>query len=117
MLTAPRTSSFSLLSRSPIAAYLDELLDRHSGIEEGAVARYIPELASADPDLFGICLTTVDGAIYETGDSRAPFTIQSMSKPLTYGLALEQLGESVVRSRVGVEPSGDAFNEISLAPA
>ena len=48
-----------------------------------------PELASADPDLFGICLATVDGALYEAGDTRAPFTIQSMSKPLTYGLALE----------------------------
>ena len=73
-----------------------------------------PELASADPDLFGICLATVDGALYEAGDTRAPFTIQSMSKPLTYGLALELAGEEAVRSRVGVEPSGDPFNEISL---
>ena len=80
-------------------------------------ASYIPELASVDPDLFGICLTTVDYAVYEAGDTRAGFTIQSMSKPLTYGLALERWGEQVVRSRVGVEPSGDAFNEISLGPA
>ena len=101
---------------SPIAAYLNDLLERTSLIEEGQVATYIPELANADPALFGICLTTVDGAVYEVGDTRVPFTIQSMSKPLTYGIALEHLGEAAVRSRVGVEPSGDAFNEISLTP-
>ena len=99
---------------SPIASYLDELLERQAGRDTGKVSTYIPELASADPDLFGICLATVDGALYEAGDTRAPFTIQSMSKPLTYGLALELAGEEAVRSRVGVEPSGDPFNEISL---
>jgi glutaminase len=106
----------SAAEHSPIVAYLDALLERHAGLEGGEVASYIPELAAADPDLFGICLCTVDGAVYEAGDTRSAFTIQSMSKPLTYGLALEQWGEQVVRSRVGVEPSGDAFNEISLAP-
>jgi glutaminase len=107
----------SAAERSPITAYLDALLERHARLEGGEVASYIPELASVDSDLFGICLTTVDGAVYEAGDTRAALTIQSMSKPLTYGLALERWGEQVVRSRVGVEPSGDAFNEISLAPA
>jgi glutaminase len=116
MATATRMTP-SATDSSPIAAYLDALLERHVHLEGGEVASYIPELASVDPDLFGICLTTVDGAVYEAGDTRAAFTIQSMSKPLTYGLALERWGEEVVRSRVGVEPSGDAFNEISLAPA
>ena len=60
---------------------------------------------------------TVDGAVYEAGDTSHPFTIQSMSKPLTYGLALELAGADEVRRRVGVEPSGDPFNEISLRPA
>ena len=40
-----------------------------------------------------------------------------MSKPFTYGLALELAGEEAVRRRVGVEPSGDPFNEISLRAA
>ncbi|MDQ1496295.1 MAG: glutaminase, partial [Actinomycetota bacterium] len=112
----PTSAETRAPARSPIGAYLDALLDRHAGLESGEIATYIPELAMADPDLFGICLTTVDGAVYETGDTREPFTIQSISKPLTYGLALERFGEEAVRSRVGVEPSGDAFNEISLAP-
>ena len=96
--------------------YLDALLERHADLDAGEVAAYIPELAGVEPSLFGICLATVDGGVYEAGDSRIPFTIQSMSKPLTYGIALERLGEDLVRSRVGVEPSGDAFNEISLTP-
>jgi glutaminase len=102
---------------SPIVAYLESLLERHAADRRGETASYIPELASADPDLFGICLVTVDGAVYEAGDTRHPFTIQSMSKPLTYGLALELAGADEVRRRVGVEPSGDPFNEISLRPA
>jgi glutaminase len=101
---------------SPVEAYLDGLLARHAVNDSGQVATYIPELAGADPSLFGICLATVDGARYEAGDSGARFTIQSMSKPLTYGLAIELAGVEVVRARVGVEPSGDPFNEISLHP-
>ena len=105
-----------IIAPSPIVAYLESLLERHVDDRSGEVATYIPELASADPDLFGICLVTVDGAVYEAGDTRQPFTIQSMSKPLTYGLALELAGAEEVRRRVGVEPSGDPFNEISLSP-
>jgi glutaminase len=103
--------------RSPIVAYLGSLLERHVAINAGEVASYIPELARVDPDLFGICLATVDGAVYEAGDTRQPFTIQSVSKPLTHGLALELCGEEAVQARVGVEPSGDPFNELSLHPS
>ena len=60
--------------------------------DDGEVATYIPELAQAAPDSFGLALATTDGALYEVGDSRVPFTIQSISKPLTYGLALERWG-------------------------
>ena len=101
---------------SPIGIYLDSLLARHVENEEGAVATYIPELASVDPSLLGVSLVTVQGSTYEAGDTREPFTIQSISKPLTYGIALERIGAQRVHDRIGVEPSGDAFNEISLAP-
>jgi glutaminase len=99
---------------SPVASYLRSLRERHSEVDTGEVATYIPELAAVDPDLFGICLAMVDGAVYEAGDTRKAFTIQSISKPLSYGLALELCGPEVVHARVGVEPSGDPFNEISL---
>ena len=47
----------------------------------------------------------------------SPFTIQSISKPFTYGLALEDRGRQAVLGKIGVEPTGDAFNSISLDPA
>jgi glutaminase len=103
-------------SSSPIESYLNKLHGVHAALKEGHVADYIPELAKANPDWFGICIATRDGYIYEVGDSRQAFTIQSISKALTYGLALDDRGEEFMRSKVGVEPSGEAFNAISLKP-
>jgi glutaminase len=79
---------------------------------DGAVADYIPELASADPDHFGLAVATVDGRLWSRGDAEQPFTIQSVSKAFSYCLALEVLGREEVLRHVGVEPSGDAFNAI-----
>ena len=78
------------------------------------MATYIPELATVDPEKFGICVATIDGHVYEVGDSRHAFTIQSISKPFVYGLALDDRGPAAMARTVGVEPSGDAFNAISL---
>jgi len=102
--------------RSPVYALLEKLYHTCRTDASGEVASYIPGLAGADADLFGICVATADGHVYEVGDTREPFTIQSISKPFTYGLALEDRGSEVVASKVGVEPSGEAFNSISLAP-
>ncbi len=104
------------MGASPIDSYLQRLHERWAADRSGAVADYIPPLADADPDWFGIAIATTDGHCYEVGDSRRPFTIQSISKPFTYGLALADLGAAAVDAKVGVEPSGDAFNSISLAP-
>ncbi len=101
---------------SPIQEYLERLHRECLAIEDGNVATYIPELARANKNWFGICVATSDGQIYEVGETRQPFTIQSISKPLVYGLALADNGEDHVMRRVGVEPSGDAFNSISLDP-
>ena len=98
----------------PISRYLRALHERFQPLDGGAVATYIPELARADPSWFGISLATADGHVYEVGDTRRPFTIQSISKPFVYGLALEDRGKAAVLERIGVEPTGDAFNEISL---
>ena len=95
---------------------LDEVHQRHRQRRDGSVADYIPELARADPEGFGIALATADGRVYCVGDTEVPFTIQSISKPFVYGLALERRGEAWMRGKVGVEPSGEAFNAISLDP-
>jgi len=100
--------------KSPVHQILQSLHERYATLHEGTVADYIPELAKADPNWFGICIATRDGHLYEVGETRQKFSIQSISKALTYGLALQDRGEEHVLSRIGVEPSGDAFNAISL---
>ncbi|YAL84624.1 glutaminase [Dermacoccaceae bacterium W4C1] len=99
--------------KSPVTDYLHEILDS-CGADSGATADYIPELADADPERFAACLTTVDGQVYAAGDSDVAFSIQSISKPFVYALALTEHGLDHVLDKVGVEPSGEAFNEMSL---
>jgi len=99
---------------APIERFLRSLHAKYAGLHDGVVATYIPELAKADPDWFGICVATVDGFVYAVGDVDQEFTIQSISKPFVYGLVLDDRGTEYALSKVGVEPSGDAFNAISL---
>jgi glutaminase len=102
--------------QSPIQSYLQRLHEQFANVQAGHVASYIPELTKADPDWFGICLVTLDGKAYTVGDADQHFTIQSISKPFVYATALADRGRDFITSRVGVEPSGDAFNSISLDP-
>lgn len=77
----------------------------------GNVASYIPELRHIDPNKFGIHLTTIDNQNYSFGDSNEKFSIQSISKILALTLAIELEGDNLW-NRVGVEPSGTAFNSL-----
>lgn len=83
---------------------------------KGTLANYIPELTRVNPHNFGIVLTTIDGHQYAFGDTDVDFTIQSVSKPFVYGMAIEEHGVKKVLEKISVEPSGDAFNSISLYP-
>ncbi len=99
---------------SPLRDILRELHARLQSIDDGKVADYIPELAKANRSWFGISIATVDGQVYEVGDSQQLFSIQSISKPFVYGLALQDHGPDYVLQKVGVEPTGEAFNSIVL---
>lgn len=100
--------------KSPVPDYLQEVLDSLSENTDGQVADYIPDLAHANPDVFGIAATTVDGRTHSAGDDEVEFSIQSISKPFAYAAALTDRGFDAVANTVGVEPSGEAFNELSL---
>jgi len=96
---------------------LKELYHEFRGMDNnGALANYIPELSKVNPQNFGIVLTTVDGYQYSFGDTAIEFTIQSVSKPFVYGMAIQEYGVKKVLEKISVEPSGDAFNSISLYP-
>lgn len=99
---------------SPFRQTLQNLYSRIKDVSEGAIADYIPELAKANPDWFGISLVTVDGQSFHVGDSEQLFSIQSISKPFVFGLALDDHGRETVLKRIGVEPTGEAFNSIVL---
>jgi len=97
--------------------YLQSLHQKFTKINEGNLADYIPELTRADPNWFGIALVTVDGHVYQVGDTHEHFTIQSISKPFVFGIALEDCDWEMINSKVNTEPSGEAFNRISLEHA
>ena len=112
----PDWPRFAEMATSPLHRFL---IRRHAELQNddgGALADYIPELKKADPNHFGVSLATIDGHVYEVGDSDVLFTIQSISKAFVFALALEMLGAEKVEAVIGVEPSGDAFNSIRLRP-
>lgn len=86
---------------------------KESRVQEkiGNIATYIPELATVNPDSFGISLTTIQGENFGIGDSEVRFSIQSVSKPLSLAFAFTILGDTIWE-RVGVEPSGTPFNSL-----
>ena len=83
-------------------------------IKKGEVASYIPQLERVDSNKYGISVCSVDGQRYNIGDTNDYFTVQSCCKPINYGIALEELGGDEVHKYVGREPSGQAFNELTL---
>lgn len=104
------------MNQSVISTIIEELHANYQSLNDGDLADYIPELTKASPDWFGICIITADGHVYEVGDSDKEFTIQSVSKAFSYGMILDEYGFEEVSERIGVEPSGEAFNSISLDP-
>jgi glutaminase len=99
----------------PISRVLAEVHEELLDLTDGALATYIPQLAAADPGRSGLAVAGVSGRVYQVGDAGC-FTVQSVSKPFVFALALAESGVDAVLARVGVEPSGDGFNAISLEP-
>ncbi len=96
-----------------IARMYGELLPVRCGV----VADYIPQLRRVDPDQLAIAVCTVDGQRFSVGDAATPFCLQSVSKTVSYCLALDEHGTEAVHQHVGREPSGQSFNELALSPA
>ncbi len=95
-----------------LTSFLEELYGFYRPLNQGTVAQSIPELAKANRDWFGICAVDVDGKVFDIGHTTQEFSIQSISKPFVYGLALEDCGSDRVLERIGVEPTGEPFNSI-----
>lgn len=93
---------------------IQAIYDDCAKITYGRVATYIPQLARADPNKWGVSICTIDGQRCSFGDTRTPFCFQSVSKAFNYAIAASDVGADLVHSYVGQEPSGRFFNEICL---
>ncbi|MDO5504017.1 MAG: glutaminase A [Actinomycetia bacterium] len=102
--------------RTPVPDYLTEVLEASREPDEGELNDSIPELAQAPRHLLAAALATPDGQVYRAGDCEVEFTIQSVAKTFAYAVALEQRGIEKVLEYVDAEPSGDAYNEVSVEP-
>lgn len=89
--------------------------DAHAKVKDdnsGKNADYIPYLASVPSNLCGVVIVTVDGRIYAAGDADYGFAIESVSKPFTMSLVMQQQGDKAIVDKIGVEPTGFPFNSV-----
>ena len=96
------------------ADLLAEILDEVRSDSSGEIAPHLGDYEHPTPDAFALAVCDLDGEVISAGDDEVLFDLQSASKPFVYALALDQKGVDEVAKRIGVEPSGDPFNEISL---
>jgi glutaminase len=94
-------------------AFLQDLLERFRDLRDGEAITSLPGMERTDPDTFAIAVATVDGQVVSAGDATHPFSLQSISKPFLYGMALDRLGREAVHRKVAVEPTGEAFNSLT----
>jgi glutaminase len=86
---------------------------RCKDIATGENAKYISALANVPPDLFGVALATARGEVWAAGDCDVPFALQSVAKPFTAALCIEQEGSAqCLLDRIGVASTGFPFNSI-----
>ena len=85
---AHRVSTGALPSIDDVRRLVAEAHERYAGLDDGAVADYIPALAAVDPALFGISVVGVEGRVVSVGDATHPFSLQSVSKPFVFALVL-----------------------------
>ncbi len=96
-----------------VQALVSEAHQRFSAEPAGAVSNVYPALASMNPDLFGVCVASVDGSTASAGDAATPFTIMSVSKPFVFALVANLMGTPKVRTLIGANATGLPFNSIT----
>ncbi|NWG28777.1 MAG: glutaminase A [Ignavibacteriaceae bacterium] len=112
LLSSPVTLFAQDLSKANIEKVLNDAYNKFKDVKEGANADYIKELATVDPNIFGIALVTVDGQVYTAGDIQSMVSIQSVSKVFTMAKVIEEQGHQAVQDKIGVDATGEVFNSI-----
>ena len=113
LLSSPVTLFAQDLSKANIEKVLNDAYNKFKDVKEGANADYIKELATVDPNIFGISIVTTDGQVYTAGDIKSMVSIQSVSKVFTMAKVIEEQGHQVVQDKIGVDATGEVFNSIT----
>jgi glutaminase len=107
-----RVSTGALPSDAEVQELISAGYEHYRHLDEGAVADYIPALAAASPDAFGVCVAGVRGRVFSVGDADQEFTIQSISKLFVFALICDTLGHEEARRKLGVNSTGLPFNSV-----
>jgi len=110
---ASYVSTGHLPAPADIEAILAETHAMHAHNMDGEVSRVYPALARVDPNLFGLSIVGTNGNVYEMGAAQHAFSIMSVSKPFLLALVCQAVGWEAVRSRVGANATGMAFNSLA----
>jgi len=102
----------NMLTKANIESALNEAYEKYRDLKEGKNADYIKELATVDPNIFGIALVTTDGTVYTKGDISSMVSIQSVSKVFTMAKVIDEQGAQAVQDKIGVDATGMKFNSI-----
>ncbi len=101
------------LSKANVEKVLNDAYTKFKDVKEGANADYIKELATVDPNIFGIALVTTDGQVYTAGDIQSMVSIQSVSKVFTMAKVIDEQGHQAIQDKIGVDATGEVFNSIT----
>jgi glutaminase len=112
MAPLPTTAREVATDPATLKRLVQEAHAKFKDVTDGKPADYIPELAKVPPELFGVAIVTAEGEIYTAGDVDYAFTIQSVSKPFTAALVMQEQGDEAIEEKIGVEPTGQKFNSI-----
>ncbi|HMS64833.1 MAG TPA: glutaminase, partial [Ignavibacteria bacterium] len=103
----------NLLTKENITTVVKEAYEKYKNVTDGKNADYIKELATVDPNIFGIALVTTDGQVYTMGDVESMVSIQSVSKVFTMAKVIEEQGYQALQDKIGVDATGEVFNSIT----
>lgn len=109
---ACNVSNGRLPSPECVQTLIEETHEKFRTVNDGCNADYIPALAGASTELFGICLTETSGVVHEAGETNTPFSIQSVSKPFVFALICQAIGEDAAREKLGANSTGLPFNSV-----
>ena len=110
--TLPGLSAGTVPKPAALQKAVDDAYAKFKDEKGGANANYIPCLAKVPSNLFGVAIVTVDGKIYTAGDVGYAFAIESVSKPFTASLVMNESGPETILNKIGVEPTGLPFNSV-----